>query len=319
MGQYDLCSPKTVRELLERYSLSPKKGYGQNFLINRDIPRRIAASAADGSDVGYVSEDLPPERIKGAVALEIGPGVGAMTCELSERFEKVIAVEIDRGLIPLLGDTLSGLENVVLINEDFLKLDLSTLIEREAKGMRVVVCANLPYYVTTPVLMKILEEYPPSAPSAIDSVTVMVQSEVADRICAESSDSAAYGALSVSVALHGDAEKLFNVSPGNFYPAPKVSSSVVRIKFHSHGIYDVYPDAPKDDAECGIFAERVKHIVRTSFLMRRKTLLNALASEFSKDKTSLALGELGIRDDVRGEKLSAVDFCRLTELLYKEP
>lgn len=310
----DLCSPKTVRELLERHGLSPKKGYGQNFLINSAIPRRIAAGAALGRDAGY---DGDVEFSEGVMALEIGPGIGSMTVELSSLFEKVVAVEIDRGLIPLLGETLEECQNVTVINDDFMKLDLGELISREAGEKPVAVCANLPYYVTTPVLMKLLEEYPLSGRSKIRSVTVMVQTEVADRICATPEKSADYGALSVAVALHGKAEKLFSVSPGNFYPAPKVSSSVVQITLHERGIYDVYGDAPVDMSECEAFSENVKKLVNLAFLKRRKTLVNALSGEFSKDKTEAALDELGLRRDIRGEKLSALDYCRLCDLLYQ--
>lgn len=308
----DLCSPKTVRELLERHGLSPKKGYGQNFLINRDVPHRIAASAALGCDAGYDNDGFA----EGVMALEIGPGIGSMTVELSEMFEKVVAVEIDRGLIPLLEETLEECSNVTVINDDFLKLDLSALIDNQAGNMPVAVCANLPYYVTTPVLMKILEEYPLCGASRIQSVTVMVQTEVADRICATPENAADYGALSVSVALHGKAKKLFNVSPGNFYPAPKVSSSVVQISLRENGIYDVYDKAPTDKDRCLEFSENVKNLVNLAFLKRRKTLVNALSGEFPKEKTESALDALGIRRDIRGEKLSALDFCRLADILY---
>lgn len=307
----NLCSPRTVRELLEKYSLAPKKGYGQNFLINRDVPLRIAGSSAAGGDVGYGGYDGFAE---GICALEIGPGIGSMTVELSSFFEKVIAVEIDSGLIPLLGETLSECDNVTVINSDFLKTDLDDLLEKEAKEMRVRVCANLPYYVTTPVLMKLLEEYPLTGASKIDSVTVMVQTEVADRICASSSSSD-YGALSASVALHGTAEKLFTVSPGNFLPAPKVTSSVVQITLHKNGIYDVYEDAPKDKEKCLVFCEKVKKLINMAFLQRRKTLVNALSGEYPKNKTEEALALLGLRTDIRGEKLSAEQYCALAEAL----
>ncbi len=309
--EYSLTSVRDVRALLEKYSLAPKKGYGQNFLINPDVPYRIAASAAAGRDIGY-GEAEPQD---GVLALEIGPGVGAMTRELSALFEKVLAVEIDRGLIPLLEETLCDLDNVKVINADFLSLDLRELLEREADGMRVKVCANLPYYVTTPVLMKILEDFSPTGAPRIDSVTVMIQTEVADRLCATEQDSE-YGAITPSVALHGKAEKLFTVSAGNFYPAPKVSSSVVCIKLHPNGIYDVYPDAPKNAEECALFVERVKKVISSAFIQRRKTLTNALSGMFPKEKISSALDSLGLRPDVRGERVSPYEFCKLTDELY---
>ncbi len=309
----NLCSPKTVRELMDKYGLAPKKGYGQNFLINSAIPERIAGSAAAGGDVGF---DGFGGFMEGVCALEIGPGIGSMTVELSSYFEKVVAVEIDKGLIPLLEETLADCDNVTVINEDFMNVDADKLLNELAKDMPVCVCANLPYYVTTPVLMKLLEEYPLSGKSRFKSVTVMVQTEVADRICAEAG-SGDYGSLSVSVALHGTAEKLFTVSAGNFLPAPKVSSSVVQITLHENGIYDVWENAPADKAECDKFASRVKKLISLAFLQRRKTLINALSSEIPKDKTEAALESLGIRTDVRGEKLSAKDYCALAELLYK--
>lgn len=308
----NLCSPKTVRELLDKHGLSPKKGYGQNFLINQSVPERIAGSSAAGGDVGFEGFD---SVLKGVMALEIGPGIGSMTVELSRFFEKVTAIEIDRGLIPILEETLSECDNVKVINEDFMKLDLKALLEKEAGDMPVRVCANLPYYVTTPVLMKLLEEYPLSGRSKIESVTVMVQTEVADRICA-SPESSDYGSLSASVALHGKAEKLFSVSAGNFYPAPKVSSSVVQITLYENGIADVFDGVPADKEERDVFAARVKKLINLAFLKRRKTLTNALSGEISKEKVEAALEKLGIRADIRGERLSAKDYCSLVALLY---
>lgn len=308
----NLCNPKTVRELMEKYGLSFKKGYGQNFLINSAIPERIAGSAAAGADVGF---DGYGGFEEGVAALEIGPGVGSMTVELSSYFEKVVAVEIDKGLIPLLEETLSECDNVSVINEDFMNVDAEALLNEYVGDMPVCVCANLPYYVTTPVLMKLLESYELSGPSRFRSITVMVQTEVADRICAKAGSSD-YGSLSTSVALHGVAEKLFSVSAGNFIPAPKVSSSVVQITLHENGIYDVWKNAPADKAECDKFAKRVKKLISLAFLQRRKTLVNALSAEIPKEKTEAALEQLGIRADVRGEKLSAEQFCALADLLF---
>ena len=309
--EYNLTSVRDVRTLLDKYGLAPKKGFGQNFLVNPDVPYRIAASAAAGHDVGYGEG----EEQRNTLALEIGPGVGAMTRELSSLFEKVLAVEIDRGLIPLLDETLADLDNVKVINADFLALDLSALLEEEAKGMRVKVCANLPYYVTTPVLMKILEDFPPTGSPRIDSVTVMIQTEVADRLCAAESDSE-YGAVTSSAALHAKAEKLFTVSAGNFFPAPKVSSSVICLTLHPNGIYDLYPEAPQDRGECALFVERTKKIISAAFIQRRKTLVNALSGMFPKEKISSALESLGLRADIRGEKVSPHDFCALCKELY---
>ena len=306
---YDLTNPRVVRELLEKYSLSPKKGYGQNFLINRDVPYRIAASAALGRDAEYGGAEQQP----GVTALEIGPGVGSMTVCLAELFERVIAVEIDRGLIPLLGDVLEEYPNVTVVNADFMKTDLKELLSG-TEG-RVRVCANLPYYVTTPVLMKLLEDFPPVGAPAIESVTVMVQKEVADRLCADAGD-AEYGSVTASVALHGIAEKLFTVSPGNFYPAPKVTSAVVQITLYRNGISDLYRDVPEDREERLVFISRVKKIIELAFSQRRKTLVNALSGAFAKEKVVEVLKLMELRPDVRGERLSPRDFCRLADLLY---
>lgn len=308
----NLCSPKTVKELLDKYGLAPKKGYGQNFLINSAIPERIAGSAAAGCDVGF---DGYGGFEEGVLALEIGPGVGAMTKELSYLFEKVAAVEIDTGLIPLLEESLAECDNVTVYNRDFMALDLGAFLDDVAPGMPVRVCANLPYYITTPVLMKILEEFPLTEKPRVQSVTVMVQSEVADRICA-ASGSGDYGALSVAVALSGRAEKLFTVAAGNFLPAPKVSSAVAQITLHERGIYDVFSDAPKDREECRKFVCKVKKLVAAAFAQRRKTLVNALSAEASKADIEAALEKMGIRCDIRGEKLSAEEYCRLTWELY---
>lgn len=296
----NLTSPKTVKELLEKYSLKPQKGFGQNFLINPEIPYRIAMSSAFDND--------------GVGVLEIGPGVGAMTRELSALFEKVLAVEIDRGLIPLLSETLADCDNVTVINEDFLKLSLPELL-REHFGERPVrICANLPYYITTPIIMSVLEAYRPSEKPQVQSVTVLVQSEVADRLCAEAG-SDEYGAVTAAVNLSGRAVKLFTVSAGNFYPAPKVTSAVVRIELYENGIRGAFPGLPEDDRELDSFIEKVKKVISAAFLQRRKTLTNALSSLYPKEKTAAAFEKMGWRADVRGEKLSAADYIELTGLL----
>ena len=296
-----------VRGLLDKYGLAPKKGFGQNFLVNAAIPQRIAACSR---------EFAPGDRPSGV--LEIGPGVGALTQYLSREYDRVVAVEIDRGLIPLLGEALADYSNVTVVEADFMELDLPAFIEERfgdllAAGGSLSVCANLPYYITTPVIMKLIEGFPAGDPLPFAAFTVMVQLEVARRLAAEAG-SADYGAISASLALRCRTEKLFDVAPGNFLPAPKVSSAVVGIVPHG-GIREVYPGAPEDPDGLPRFAERVSGLIAMAFGQRRKTLVNALSGKYPKEKTAAALEECGLRGDIRGERLSAEDFCRLAAAL----
>ncbi len=310
----NLCNPAHVRELLERYSLAPKKGFGQNFLINADIPARIAGSSALGADCGWGGGE--PCEDENVCALEIGPGLGAMTRELSELYSKVVAVEIDRGLIPLLGETLADCRNVTVVNEDFMKLNLSAFLHEQFGDRPVRVCANLPYYITSPILMAILEGMKPSKAPQVQSVTVLVQSEVADRLCAKAGTSE-YGSITASVALCGTAKKLFTVSPGCFYPAPKVTSAVCQITLYEKGIRDAFDGLPEDDGELDLFVAKVKRMIAAAFGMRRKTLTNALSGMAEKIEIEAALTRMCMREDIRGEKLSAADFVRLASELEK--
>ena len=305
----ELCSPSVVRELLDKYGLAPKKGFGQNFLVNPAVPRRIAACSR-----GSAPADRP------SAVLEIGPGVGALTQALAQEYDRVVCVEIDRGLIPLLGEALAEYGNVTMVEADFMALDLPAFLAEKfgdltAEGGTVGVCANLPYYITTPVIMKLVESFPADRPLPFASLTVMVQTEVARRLAAEAG-SADYGAISASLALRCRAEKLFDVGPGNFLPAPKVSSSVVGIVPHG-GIGELYPDAPADPEDLLRFAGRTGELIELAFGQRRKTLVNALSAKYPKEKTAAALEACGLRPDIRGEKLSACDFCRLADLLSR--
>lgn len=295
----DLCSVKEVKALLAEFDLSPKKAFGQNFLIVPDVPERIADAAAD------------TVRSRPSAALEIGPGIGALTDRLADRFDRVVAVEIDRGLIPLLGRTLSRHENVEIVEADFLSLDLAAFFSEKFAGYDVAVCANLPYYVTTPIMMRFFDVFGGGRKMPVSSLTFMVQLEVAQRICS-SSDAGDYGAVAAAIALFARADKLFNVPPGCFYPAPSVTSAVMRLTPHENGILSVYPDVP-GDAE--LFADEVRSVIAAAFGQRRKTLTNALSGRYTKDRVVCALAECGLRPDIRGEKLSAADFCRLTHIL----
>lgn len=300
---YDLCSPKVIKELLDRYGLAPKKGYGQNFLTNPMIPEAIADAAADASG-------------ECEAVLEIGPGLGVLTQELGERFANVTAVEIDRGLIPLLDETLGEYENIRVINQDFMESELKALLHDNFGDALPAVCANLPYYITTPIIMKLLEDHPYSERLPYTSITVMVQSEVADRIAAKAG-SADFGAITAEVGLRCSVKKVLTVSPGCFYPPPKVTSAVIRLVPHDKGIYSVYEGAPADREECERFGKKVSELISAAFSMRRKTLVNALSSVYPKEKTVAALETLGMRADIRGEKLSSRDFCALADILSK--
>lgn len=281
-----------ARRLLEKYGLSPKKSFGQNFLINPRVPDKIAAAAVAG---------LPDD----CAVIEIGPGIGALTCRLADCFKKVIAIELDRGIIEPLSEVLAEYDNVTVINHDIMKLDVNALIEQELPNMPVAIAANLPYYITTPVIMKLLDV------KNIKKITLMIQAEVADRLAAQPG-TAEYGAITVAVALRAKVQKCFDVSPGNFLPPPKVTSTVISIYPNENGIRDIYDDIPAGDVD---FLQSVGDVVSATFSMRRKTLANTLGSKFGKDNVISAITELGFDPNVRGERLSAVDFCRLTKLL----
>ena len=240
----DLCNPKIIREVMADAGIYFRHELGQNFLINPEVPQRIADECADDEN---------------SVILEIGPGIGCLTKELAKRYRKVVAIEIDTGLIPVLSKTLSEYSNVKVINSDIMKLNLSKIMTNEAENHNVSVCANLPYYITTPILMHLLE-----CGYKFKSVTVMVQSEVAARLCADAG-SRDYGAITASVAYYGRARKMFTVPAGNFIPAPKVNSTVVRRDIYDKPIYK-----PKDE-------QFMFGLIRAAFDMRRKTLVDAVS------------------------------------------
>lgn len=297
----NLCDIRVVKSLMSQHGTGTKKGFGQNFLINKQIPEAIC-------EASYSYHKSVNPQGKSAV-LEIGPGIGCLTYELCQSYDKTLAVEIDSSLIPILDKTLLEFDNVKVINEDFLKLDLKELLEKELGGCTVSVCANLPYYITTPIIMALLEgARDENGKSAITSITVMVQKEVALRLCANEKKGD-YGAISASIAYYGRAERLFDVTPDNFLPPPKVTSSVVRIELYDKPIYKVNSEKMLFKTIAGAFSQR------------RKTLLNSLSSYFSgisKEKISEIISQLGFPPDIRGERLSVEDFCRLADEIEKE-
>lgn len=271
---------------MSAHNITFRKEYGQNFLIENYVPENIADSA--------VSD-------KTELALEIGPGIGCLTKELALRAPQVKAVEIDRGLIPILSLTLGEFRNVEVINSDVLKTDLRALVEGYDER-HVCVCANLPYYITTPIIMYLLE-----SGVRFESITVMIQNEVASRLCAKAG-TADYGAITAVLKYYGNVEKLFTVPAGCFMPMPKVNSAVVKITPYDTPVY-----TPKDEKL--FFA-----CIKAAFAQRRKTLVNALSHEMTYlDKAAIAdvITSLGYDVNIRGEKLDCEDFCRLSDALYE--
>ena len=281
-----LTSLNEVKSIMEKHGLRFNKGYGQNFLINEAVPRRIAEECGATPD---------------SAILEIGPGIGTLSQELCRLYKKVVAVEIDTTLIPALADTMSEFDNFKVINADILKVDLPELIKNEFGDMPLTVCANLPYYITTPIIMGLLE-----SGCRFDDITVMIQKEVALRLCAKPGDSD-YGSVTASVARYGKASRLFNVSAGSFVPAPKVDSAVIRIEVDKERKYSV-----KDE-------KTMTRVIRGAFAQRRKTLVNSLASEFSelnKEDLTEAMTEASFAPDIRGEKLGIPEFALIADSVY---
>lgn len=281
----NLCDIREIKALLNRHGFHFSKSMGQNFLIADWVPQEIAQASGAGPDSGV---------------LEIGPGIGPLTCQLARRAGKVVAVELDRTLLPVLAETLSEFSNVEIVPGDVMKLDLSELTEQKMDGLRPMACANLPYNITTPVLTKLLES------RRFSAITVMIQREVARRICAAPGTSD-YGAFSVFCQYHAQCELLFDVGPECFLPAPKVTSSVLRM------ISLAQPPVAVED-EAAFFA-----LVRAAFAQRRKTLLNGLCSaygsRFSKEELRAILTSNGLPEDIRGERLGLTQFAALAKCL----
>lgn len=262
-----------IKELLEKYGFSFSKGLGQNFLINPTVCPKIAEFGFAGNGYGI---------------LEIGAGFGVLTAELAKRADKVTVVEIDKRLMPVLNETLSEFDNINVINGDIMKINLEKLIKDEFAGMKTAVCANLPYYITSPVIMLLLESGIP-----VEAITVMVQKEAAQRLCAKVGTRQA-GAVTAAVQFYGKAELLFEVSRGSFLPSPNVDSAVIRIK------PDKYYRSMVDDKD--LFFK----VVRGAFSQRRKTMVNSLSSVLRVPKSLLSecLEFCGIEKNIRAEQLS---------------
>lgn len=269
----ELSNIGTIKEILGKYGFTFSKSLGQNFLINPSVCPRMAEYGGAEKGVGVI---------------EVGPGIGVLTCELAKRADKVVAVELDKRLLPVLDETLAEFDNVRVVNDDILKIDLKKLIEDEFDGMEVVVCANLPYYITSPVIMKLLEDKLP-----IKSLTVMVQKEAAQRICAEVGTRQS-GAVTVAVNYYSTPQLLFNVSAGSFMPAPKVDSAVIRL--------DILESPRVELNDEKLFFR----IIKSAFGQRRKTLSNSLSSGLALPKAEVisALEKAGVPQNYRAEQLT---------------
>ncbi len=281
-----LASAQAVKAVTQKYQFTIQKKYGQNFLIDANVLEEIVDAAGIGED-DYV--------------LEIGPGIGTMTQYLAYHARGVAAVEIDRMLIPILEDTLQGYPNVDIIHNDILKTDIAKLVEEKNGGQPIKVVANLPYYITTPIILELFESGIPA-----ESITIMVQKEVADRM-QTGPGSKDYGALSLAVQYYAKPEIITEVSPASFLPQPKVGSAVIRLTRHENPPVDV-----KDE-------KLMFRLIRASFNQRRKTLANGLKNagnlHFSKEEIEEAIAALGKPLTVRGETLSLEEFAALANLL----
>ena len=278
--------PSNTIEVLQKYNFNFQKKFGQNFLIDTHVLDKIIRES------GVTKDDM---------VIEIGPGIGTMTQYLCENAREVVAIEIDKNLIPILGDTLSAYDNVTVINEDVLKVDIKKLAEEKNGGRPVKVVANLPYYITTPIIMGLFESHVP-----IDSITIMVQKEVADRM-QEGPGSKEYGALSLAVQYYAKPEIVAIVPPNCFMPRPNVGSAVIRLTCHENP-----PVEAKDEGF-------MFNLIRASFNQRRKTLVNGLTNasflSVTKEQVAEALEKMELSPTIRGEALSLEQFAQLSNLL----
>lgn len=280
----NLSNISVIRDVLSRHGFSFSKGLGQNFLINSTVCPRMAEMGNAQPGWGMI---------------EIGAGVGVLTAELAQRADKVVCIEIDSRLLPILDETLAEYDNIKIVNQDVLKVDLHKLIAEEFPNMPVAVCANLPYYITSPIIMNLLESRLP-----ISSLTVMVQKEAAQRICAMPG-SREVGAVSIAVRYYCEPKVLFQVSRGSFMPAPDVDSTVIRLDIRKQPAVDVKRE------------EDFFRVVKAAFSQRRKTLSNTLSSGLSMNKTQIAelLERAGVASNLRAEQLSMQQFADIANAL----
>lgn len=276
----------TIKEILSKHGFTFSKALGQNFLVNPSVCPRMAENCGADKETGVI---------------EVGPGIGVLTNELAKVAKKVVAIELDKRLLPVLKETLADHDNVKVINDDVLKVDLHKLISEEFPNMNVVVCANLPYYITSPVIMKLLEEKLP-----ISALTVMVQKEAGQRICAEVG-SRQSGAVTVAVNYYSKPSLLFNVSAGSFMPAPKVDSCVIRLDVSSEPTVSVIDD------------KSFFRVVKGAFAQRRKTLSNSMSSSMGIDKQTVKaiLEKAGIPENARAEQLKMEQIANIADALYQ--
>lgn len=276
-----LTNRAVIRQVMEKHGFTFSKSLGQNFIVNPSVCPRIAEEGGAAPGVGVI---------------EIGAGIGVLTAELARRAEKVLCIEIDSRLLPILEETLAGFQNITILNEDVLKVDLAALIAGEFPGMEVVVCANLPYYITSPILMSLLEQRLP-----IRSVTVMVQREAARRICAQPGTRES-GAISAAVRYYSEPRVLFPVSRGSFLPAPEVDSAVIRL--------DILREPPVRVEREDLFFT----VVRGAFSQRRKTILNTLSAalDIPKEELRPLLEAAGVSPGARAEELTLSQFAAIT-------
>ena len=285
---YTLTDISTIKKVMGENGVTFSKGLGQNFLVNPTVCPRMADAVRESTD-GKIG------------VLEIGAGVGVLTKELLERCEKVVCVELDTRLFPVLDDTLSGYDNLTLINADILKVDLESVIKEHFEGMEIFVCANLPYYITSPVIMRLLEEKLP-----FNKIIVMVQKEAGDRLCAKVGTRES-GAVTVAVNYYAKARKLFDVSRGSFMPSPNVDSCVIELDLTQKGNYKVEDEK--------LFFKMIK----SAFAQRRKTILNSISSGMGIEKAKLseAIENAGLSQTARAEALTMEELTNLSNKIYE--